>query len=266
MKTPTLIALLVTVSLTACQTGQKMKNGEKSTYTASKSQSKYKTKPKTYVGLDYESKYIFRGQTAGGEVLQPHVQVKHKGFQASLRGIINLNDIDTFNDKVELAGSYALKLNKKTKLALGGKIVNEPVKGGMFDFGANSASKYELTSKLAFDTAFTPSIKAFYNPEKDAFTAQVRVGERVNVSTKSYVTVDVMGGYTDDGKYEYQYGQASGKFNYKLNKKASVYVGANYALSNKDSFFSTDSLNDAPPTAEFSDNTAWVSTGILTSF
>lgn len=262
MKTPALLTLLIAVSLTACQTGAQAEYDKSSKYTSKKASDKVKT----YLSLDYDSKYIYRGQTAGGEVLQPEAKVKYKGFAASLRGVINLKEYDTFNDKIELAGSYSIKLNKKTKVALGGKIVNEPVKGGMFDFGANSASKYEITSKIAFDTAFSPSVKAFYNPDKEAFTAQARVSERVDISKTTFVSVDVMGGYTDDGKYEFQYGQASGKLNYNLTKKAAVYVGANYAVSNKDSFFDTDGLNDLPPTAGFSDSTAWVTTGIRTYF
>ncbi len=219
--------------------------------------------------IDYVTEYIFRGSQLGESSVQPGVEVAIGNFTVGGWASTGIGENSILSgDEFDLYAGYSVGLSDLVSLDLGATYYHYPQGGSFLATEDGAAGTYEVGASLGFDTAFSPSISAYYDLTIEAFTLEGGIGHSIAAGDKTSFDLGLTAGLVDGDGFSYEYGQASASLGYSFTDDVSAYVGANYALASEDNFYNLE-LDLADPlnsTGSVSDNTFWLSVGIAAGF
>jgi len=223
------------------------------------------------VSTDYVSKYVFRGVALAGGAFQPGAEISAGNFTAGVwASVATGKENAVFGDEVDLYAGYSFALSETVSADIGVTLYHYPDLGGLFDIGtgAGDASTLEFYGSAQFDTAFAPSITAYYDVTLEAFTIEGGAEHSVPLSDKASFDVSGAAGLvTVSGGGDYQYGSITGAVSYAMSDTTSAYVSISGGLSSEDTFVDTnfDPLDLTTISAPKSSG-VWFGAGLSTGF
>lgn len=199
--------------------------------------------------IDYVTEYVFRGVSFEAEAIQPGVEVSVGNFTAGTWISTGLGEdslADT--DEIDFYASYGFDLSDMVSASVGATLYSFP----------DASDSLEFSAGLAFNTALSPAVTAYYDIDLEAFTLEGSVGHSFPMSDKTSFDLGLTAGLVDGDGFNYEWGHATAALGYAFTDDVSAYVGANYVISSENTLDFTDSLDE--------DNLLYFAVGIAAGF
>lgn len=224
------------------------------------------------LSADYTSNYVFRGISFGADSIQVGAEVALGDFYAGVWTSSGFGETSVLNgDEIDFYAGYGFALSETVSADIGATLYHFPQAGDVFDIGADEAGTVEVYGGLGFDTAFEPSLYAYYDTSFEAFTLEGSAGHSIPVAENA--SFDLSGSlgsvFVDDA--DYQYLTVGAAYSYAFNDSASGYVGINGSVASEDNFpdweGATAFLLDGTTTVDAPESSAiWYGAGLSASF
>lgn len=172
----------------------------------------------------YATKYVFRGVSYAKDSLQASVKLTSGGFYA---GIWSNAPLDKgYELEVDYFAGYNFSLQAGWTLDLGATLYSYP---GLNGGGDKTTFEPYLGLNGAFGSV-TSATYAYYDTTLEVFTAQQTLGYSVPINEHAAFNVSAsLGHASPDSGSGYTYYGLGATIPYKLNDRATVTVGAQYA-------------------------------------
>ena len=213
-------------------------------------------------GVDLVTDYVFRGVSLADTAVQPYAEASVGSFTFGAWASTGLGDTSALaGDEIDLYASYSFAMSDAVSLDAGVTYYHYPQGGGLFETNDGGAGTYEVSLSASFDTAFAPTLTAYYDLTLKAFTLEGGIGHSFDLGGKSSFDLGASAGLVDGDGFSYEYGSASASLSYALSDNTSTYVGGNLALSSEDSLNYKKLL-----TGGGEDSLVWFGIGISSGF
>lgn len=180
------------------------------------------------VDFPYASKYVFRGVQYAKGSLQPSVKVTSGDFYFGIWANAPLDR--GYELEVDYFVGYGIKLKEGWSLDLGATLYSYP--------GLDVGDKTTFEPYLGLNGSLgsvTSGTYAYYDTKLEVFTAQQTFGYSVPLDEKASLNISAtLGHASPDSGSGYTYYGLGATLPYKLNDKATVTVGAQYASHDLD--------------------------------
>lgn len=214
------------------------------------------------LSADLVSDYVFRGVSLADTAIQTGVEAGVGDFYAGAWFSTGVGDTSVLaGDEIDLYAGYGLTLSETLSADVGVTYYHYPQGGGLFSTNGGGSGTYEVYGGLALDTAFAPSLYAYYDFTLEAFTVEGSVGHSVAAGESVSFDLGLSAGLVDGDGFSYEYATASASLSKSITDAASVYVGANYSLNSEDVLNYSKILSGRPD-----GDLLWFGTGVSTSF
>ncbi|MEM9600714.1 MAG: TorF family putative porin [Pseudomonadota bacterium] len=202
------------------------------------------------VSIDYVTEYVFRGVSFEDEAIQPGIELGFGDFTIGTWASAGLgSDSLADTDEIDFYAGYSWALSDVVSASVGATWYHFP----------DGTDTYEGYVGLGFDTAFAPSLTAYYDVELEALTLEGGIGHSIPTGDKTSFDLGLVGGLvTVDGPGDYEWATASAAYSYAINDVGSVYAGINVSLN------SEDVLNFSAATPD--DSLIWAGFGVSAGF
>lgn len=219
--------------------------------------------------VDVVTSYFFRGTTLANEAVQVGVEGAWGDFYAGAWNSAAFGEeSNNAFDELDLYAGYGFGVSDTISADVGATLYHYPELGDLFDIGDvvndPEASTLEIFGGLNFDTAFAPSLYAYYDTSLEYFTLEAGAGYSMAAGEKTSFDLSGTVGLTDgdddvlaDGGWTYYSLAAS--LGYAVSDDTSAYVGLNFGGSSEELFLDYDD-------GSTDKSGVWLSTGFSTGF
>ena len=224
------------------------------------------------IGTDVVSEYVFRGQSFGGTSVQPYAEASVGNFTAGIWASAGVGaESDVQSDEVDLYAGYSVPLDGDFSLDLGVTYYHYPQSGALFETEDGGAGSYEFSAAVGFDTAFSPSLAAYYDVTLEAFTLEGGIGHSVELNDDYGLDLGLSAGLVQaDGPGDYEYATASIAITHAFSESVGWYVGGNFSVNSENNTLDFERIVDPASEIAFatadSDTKLWFGTGISVGF
>ena len=213
--------------------------------------------------FDVVTDYVFRGVSLADTAIQPGVELGAGDFYAGVWFSTGFGDTSAAaGDEVDLYAGYGFSLSDTVSADVGLTYYHYPQGGGLFSTNGGGSGTYEIYGGLAFDTALSPSVYAYYDFTLEAFTLEAGLGHSVALpDSDASFDLGLSAGLVDGDGFSYEYGQVSAALSKAVTDAASVYVGANFTVNSDAALNFKETLAGNPK-----DTLLWFGAGVSSSF
>jgi uncharacterized protein (TIGR02001 family) len=181
------------------------------------------------VDFPYATKYVFRGVSYAKDSLQPSVKLIAGGFYAGIWANAPLDK--GYELEIDYFAGYNFTLKEGWTLDVGATLYSYP---GLNGGGDKTTFEPYVGLNGSFGSV-TSATYLYYDTTLDVFTAQQTFGYSIPLDEKaSFNLAATLGHASPDSGSGYTYYGLGATVPYKLNDKATVTVGAQYASHDLD--------------------------------